>query len=219
MVQRLRGGRLATGPPAAAKVTRFAEARDHTFCEVECGDYAGWGAKRTRQILFVKNVLIWVRDKVEFGQAMEASAGPLWFAGELAAEHGPNWFDAQWNEPRGFRWRWRNGDRRLLICFVPQPEAHIGRRFQRWKVQREPWEWSPPWCVFQKRPRLAANKGTHIHFNTLLIPHSPDASPSELAASVQVIEKRADLTTLKVRAHGQAWRLSIGAEGPAVARR
>ena len=216
VVKRLRGGRLISEPPTCVKVTRFDERPGHTFCEVQCGDYTGWGAQRTRQILFVKNALIWVRDLVELGQPMEVSAGPLWFAGEMPAARGANWFDVKWNEPRGFRWLWRNGDRRLLIWFAPQPGTKVDVELQRWKTQRQPWEWSPPWVLSQRRPQLSGGRGTRVHFNTLLIPHGPDLDPAELAAGVRMMKDGVDSTTLEVDVRGSTWRLVIGEDAASV---
>ena len=209
VVKRLAGGQPVAGPPGRVTVKRFEETAHDTFCEVQCSDYTGWGAMRTRQILFVKNALIWVRDVVEFGQPMEASVGPLWFAPELAPARGANWFDVQWNEPRGFLWRWRNGDRRLLVLFVPQAQAEVGFRYQRWRTQRKVHEWSPAWCLFQKRARLNAQRGTRVHFNTLLLPHGPTDDPAKIAASVEVVGDTVDATTLEVKAGARGWRLSI----------
>jgi hypothetical protein len=216
VVQRLRGGQLAANPATGNAVKRFAEEARYTFCEVESGDYSGWGALRTRQILFVKNALLWVRDTVEFTQPMEASAGTLWFASELCPARGANWFDVQWNEPRGFRWLWRNGDRRLLICLVRQSDAAVGVQFEQWKTQRGPIDWSPPWCIFHKRGPLSAAKGTRVHFNALLIPHGPDSAPHELASRVSVVEDRVESTTLRVKLDAAAWRLTIGPGAAAV---
>ena len=184
LVKRLRGGKLVGRPPSRVNVTRFVERPELTFCEVETTDYTGWGATLRRRIFFARDRFLWVSDEAAFSQAMEASVGPLWHAAEAVAR-GPSWLDVAWPEPRGFRWTWRNGGRRLLVAFVPQDGAVVDCQLQRWKEQRLFHEWSPPLCLFQRRPHVRVDKDTTLRFDTLLIPHGPAQDPAALAQSIR----------------------------------
>jgi hypothetical protein len=182
-LKQIRGGRIVGDPPARITVKTFVEQADATYCETEMTDYIGLGTRLGRSMLLAKDRFLWVHDEAEFVQSMTVSVGPLWFVGEVAAR-GSNWFDVSWNEPRGFQWTWRNGDRRLLVCFVPRDGSQIDIQYQGWKTQRAVHQWSPPWCLYQKYAGYAAVPGARLEFDTVLIPHGPDEDPARLAAGV-----------------------------------
>lgn len=200
-LKRLRGGRVVNAPPTQSTVRHFAERPDLTYCETEIGDYGGWGTTMRRAIFWAKDRFLWIHDQAQFSQTMTASVGPLWFAGEVAAR-GANWFDVTWSEPRGFFWTWRNGDRRLLVYFVPRAGTRIDGQYEAWKTQRAFHQWSPPWCLYQKQAGLAAAPGQCVEFDTVLIPHGPADDPARLAAAI----------TAGTDASGRWVRLAAGAQ-------
>jgi len=183
-VKRLRGGRIVGKPPERVDIKSFVDQPGLCWCKAEMDDYGGWGVRLTREVFFAKDRFLWVGDEARFSQAMEAIVGPLWHVAEVAAR-GSNWFDVRWNEPRGFRWNWRNGDRRLLVYFVAQPKAVVDFQYQAWKVEREPHEWSPPLCLYQKQTLAPARRSIPVRFDTLLVPHPPTADPAALAAGIR----------------------------------
>jgi hypothetical protein len=182
-LKRLHGGRVISGPPTRLTVTQFTRRPDLAYCATEMTDYAGWGTRLRRAMFLAKGRFLWVADEAQFAQPMTVSVGPLWQAGEVAAR-GPNWFDVTWNEPRGFLWTWRNGDRRLLVFFVPRQQAVVGCQYQAWKTQRAVQQWSPPYCLYQKQAGYAAEPGAQLRFDTILIPHGPAEDPAALAGSI-----------------------------------
>lgn len=215
-VLRLRGGDLKGKPPQRVEVNAFVERPEFTWCRVETTDYSGWDVQLAREIFFAKDRFLWIGDEVQLTQAMEAIVGPLWYAAEATAR-GPNWFDVVWNEPRGFRWKWRNGRQHLLVYFVPRDEAVVDYQYQPWKTQRAEHDWSPPLCLYQKIRCGPAVSGGPIRFDTLLIPHPPTQDPAVLAAGIRS-ERRTDSRRIEISLGSETLRARVEVGVPALER-
>lgn len=168
-------GMAAAAEPMRAEVPRFAEDRALTWLQVRVLRYADLPITATRDILFVKNGFLVVRDSLEFHAAMRLRLGPAWHTRNLGPQSGDDWFNAYYDRlyhtglgvGRGVH-VWPNPAWDLMIAFAPRQDTAVGVDD---RYDENPWRVSPV------RLRQAWNgfvrSGERRTFVTALLPHPP----------------------------------------------
>jgi hypothetical protein len=81
-------------------VEAFADHALATHARLRVSNYMGFHASQTRELLFVKNRFVLVRDETAFDDAFRARVGPVWNTQNVGEPRGPNWvntwFTAHW---------------------------------------------------------------------------------------------------------------------------
>jgi len=228
LVRRYWGGRYH-GPGTRSEVTRFEEARRATVAWVEWRDPNGWGVRIERRITFLKNRLLWIRDRFNFPDAIAAAVGPVWHSAGLLPEHGESWYDTFQREPVANVFKFRNPERYLLHYFVPR-EGYASGAFEE-ASYLPPADCPPvdsveyidarcragaPYVLYQ-RWTGDAQAGASLWFDTLLLPHGPELSPEEAAGAVRVLLADGERVALEVGIGGERWILAESPSGIPIA--
>jgi hypothetical protein len=114
MVRQFWGG-LAREPGRHVNLERFDEREDVTVAWFSWYDSEGWGIKQRRHIYFLKNSGIWVRDRFEIPNRIEAAVATVWFAAALSDLRGKDWVNVSQPAPYRNVWRYRNPERYALM--------------------------------------------------------------------------------------------------------
>ena len=178
---------------------------DHALAShalVRVAGYMGYSAVHEREILFVKNGFVLVRDRTTFDDAFRARVGPVFNTQNVAPARGDNWlntwFSAHWfQNARLYEtppwdlliWHAPHADRRLIITdpddkpTLAEPKGSAAGLLY---STRYAWEGDV-------RP------GTSLQFIHVLLPHAPTKDASALAAGISALGDDAPLAAVAVR--------------------
>ncbi len=206
---RVRGGTLGAAPDAT-RVVRFADLPPLTYADIAWQDYPGWGLRLRREVVFVKGLGWWVRDRTDAGEPpVEWYLGPVWHADRLLAR-GPTWFDVDYPAPNSFRWPLANGNGHLLVYFTPKAEATVDYADRTDEVRPgQPWNSSLPWAVYQVTGPVQIASHHQAYFNTVLLPLAHDQTAAEAAAGIGVVTDGPGVTALTIRRGQATWILAV----------
>lgn len=139
---------------------------------------------REREFLFVKNKILWIRDRITTDPARPYAAGPIWQVGNLSPAHGANWFDT-----------WI--DTNLIFWFVPKPYVAIETISD---PQPKGYEkgWKKQYPAVLTQYATGKKGGGSLVFDTLLRPHKGDKDASEYAEDIKVLHDQNDITLISV---------------------
>lgn len=164
------------------------------------GNYMGYPAICTREVVFIKNVGVLAKDTVNFTLDLKLRWGQLYRVRNLGPDFGPNWANTylgEWIPLRGLGknapvlTRWRNTPRDLLIYYLPGPQGTLE------VVDESP---DDKTCVLPLRVqytyRQTTAPNTPICSTTLLLPHAPGPG-KPLADKVKVIADTPDVTAIE----------------------
>jgi len=209
---RLSGGAIGAAP-TETEVKAFKATDALCYADVAWRDYAGYGLAFRREILFVKGLGWWIRDRTEATDPCEWLLGPLWHVDRILSR-GDTWFDVDCPVPMSFAWPMANGTDHLLVYFTPQTEAVVDYADMRHRVdEKRPWYSSAPWAPYQCGGPLRLAAGRQAHFSTLLLPLRADESAEAAATNVQTILDEPAATVLRVQRGGTAWRMALNNDG------
>ena len=170
----------------AVKQKFFQDGKLTTFAGFSLEDRNSFGGRqgRDREFLFVKNKVLWVRDRVRPDAAKPFRAGPIWQVGNLSGTKGANWFDT-----------WI--DTNLMLWFVPKPYATV-------ELMSDPQPKGYDMGLKKLYPAVlaqyadGAKAGNGLVFDSLLFPHSGKEEAAKLAAQVKVLHDQDDITLISV---------------------
>ncbi len=166
-----------------SNVPEFSDGPLFTHARVQVSGYMGYEAKHEREILFVKNRFVMVRDQTDFGEAFRASIGPVWNTQNVGRPAGTHWVNT-WFTGHYFQkvkmydtppwdllvWHAPHADRRLTVADADEnPLAGV-----RMLATRYVWEGDV-------RP------GKPIQFVQVLLPHVPMRDASPLAEAIRCL--------------------------------
>lgn len=157
-------------------------------------NYMGYEVEHTREILFVKNRFVLVRDRSRFAESFPCRMGPVWNTGEITSPRGLNWVNcylpcAASLPPASFenpRWD-------LLVVHSPRE----GRRIETWKREEELVAYSVPYATrytWEGTPQV----GDVVQFSWLLLPHDPAVDPAALAEGVRFVRDEPETVALRI---------------------
>ena len=165
-----------------------------THAVVRVQDYTGFPMTHRRELFFVKNRFVVVRDVAEFRERFVARVGPTWKTQRVSATGG-HWLNTYMAAPlaaENIRLSSLACD--LLIYHAPKPDARL-EIVAKGKL-------GDPYAYVPLRTRYAwrgiVEPGKKLHFTQLLLPHTPLQPASELAADIRVLVDTLDQTVLRV---------------------
>jgi hypothetical protein len=165
----------------------FRDGKLATFAGFTLHEESPFGGNQTREreFLFVKNKVLWIRDRITPDPKRPYAAGPIWQVGKLSGDHGANWFDT-----------WI--DTNLLLWFVPKSYAAIEAISDpQPKGFEMGYKSHYPAVLTQYATGTEAVKKPLV-FDTLLQPHSEQTAAAPLAASIKVLHDQDDITLISV---------------------
>lgn len=193
-------GVSGAGAPVRVEVPAFADDPALTWLRVRALQYGGLPITATRDILFVKNGALVVRDKLEFHAAMKLRFGPCWHARNLGPQCGEDWFNTWYGGlystglgvGRGVH-VFPNPPWDLLVAFAPRQDCviEVADRYD-----------ENPWRVSPVRMRQSwsgiVNVGEIRTFVSVLLPHVPsfDVTPFREHIAFRVDREEALLVRL-----------------------
>ena len=164
----------------------FQDGKLATFAGFTLEERTPFGGPQTREreFLFVKNKILWIRDRITTDPARPYAAGPIWQVGNLSPAHGANWFDT-----------WI--DTNLMFWFVPKPYAAIETISD---PQPRGYEmgWKKQYPAVLTQYANGKKGGGSLVFDTLLLPHKRDKDASEYAKDIKVLHDQNDITLISV---------------------
>ncbi len=195
----------------------FSEFQDFGYTRLRMEEYAGRPLDLKREIVFLGDEGIWVRDSVTAKSEFAGALGPMWHPGYVYGERGEHWVNgAQLTLPvtafhkPGFATEWPNRPRDLLLQFKGGASAAVeDRDFSEYAFQesiRHNTTRDAVW--FHERTRLAG--GESRTFNTLLRPHAPTHNAANHAERVRWLADEADFTVVEIRSLMTSSRRLVG---------
>ena len=194
-------GTRVQGPAMEISVPAFYDRHYASYARVRVANYQGWPIDEERQFLFGRYRFLLLKDVVTFRRPWMCRIGPCWQTQQVGPETGPHWANTYVENlfltglglGRGFH-RWKNPAWDLLVFHPPQKgcELEVVNRYDEQPFRQLPVRLRYVW-------RGMANKGERRHFTTLLLPHDPTPTPSDVVKGIEVLADTVDLTA--IRAH------------------
>lgn len=182
-----------------------------THARIAVENYGGFRARQQRELLFVKNRFVLVRDETVFDDRFRAEVGPRWNTQSIGMR-GSTWTDtriaAHWYNAR-LR-LYDNPPGRLLIWHAPRAQA---------RLRVDPAE-VPPVGAEDQRAVLRhsmteryvwvgqAVPGQRLQFTTILLPHMRADEAANLASTIQVLRDEPGLSAVAI-GDSRGWELAV----------
>lgn len=182
-----------TGQPLETTVPIYIEDRAYTFARVRTANYQHLPVTYTREVLFVKNGFVLVRDRVRFEAALgNVRMGPCWQTRDLGPQCGENWFNTYYSKlnyaSAGLGkdvHTYRNPAWDLLVYFTPRAgrTQTVLDRYEENPFRNSPLQLRQVWTG-------SAQAGQEVVFTTVLLPHGPVFRPRELLEPAKPAEPK-----------------------------
>lgn len=194
----------------------FADHPLATHARLRVSNYMGFKARQTRELLFVKNRFVLVRDETVLDDSFRGRIGPVWNTQHVGEPRGANWLNT-W-----FTGHWFQGVRLydnppwdLLIYYAPRPDTALtvteppsdttlaepkGSALGKLKVTRYAWEGDV-------RP------SQRLQFVSLLVPHAPSADATPLAEVIHVLRDEPGLAVASITMEDRREMVALNSEG------
>jgi hypothetical protein len=213
------GGNGARRPPQLptgydrmeTHVDAFSDDPLATHAQLRVANYMGFRAEQTREMLFVKNRFVLVRDDTSFDDSFRARVGPVWNTQHVGRSRGANWTDT-WLTAHWYSGTLRLQDNppwNLLLFYAPRERAAL--------MVQEP-QGRPPgdgqddvlrhFRTVQYAWEGDVRPGTRLQFVNLLLPHAPDADAADLSRSIRVIRDEPGLAAVAL-VGADRWELAL----------
>jgi len=173
---------LAADPrPIEVSVPAFVEDPAFTFVQIRVEPYQALPVTYTRDILFVKNGFVMVKDRAKFASSMKVRIGPCYQTRDLGPQCGANWFNTYYEQlyytglglGRGIQ-SIRNPSWDLFVHFTPRQ----GRKQTVLDRQQDnPWRCSP--VQLRQVWSGLVRAGQELTFTSVLLPHTPSFTPKD----------------------------------------
>ncbi|MHB9022603.1 MAG: hypothetical protein ACYC7E_00280 [Armatimonadota bacterium] len=146
---------------------------------VQLSKYMGYPADLLREILFIKNVGVVIKDTLTLTVDLRLRWGDIYRVRNLGPDYGPNWINSylgEWIPVRALGkncpvlTRWRNTPRDLLIYFLPDMQGTL-EVVNDGEVDKT----LPLPLRVQYTLRQSVQPNAPVSMTTLLLPHAPGA--------------------------------------------
>jgi len=178
------------------EVPEFSDHALATHAVVRVKDYTGFPMTNQREIFFIKNRFVVVKDVAEFRERFLTRLGPTWQTQRITAA-GPNWLNTYMAAPLAAeKTNLLHPSYDLLVFHAPQAD----RRLDVAEIAKpgESYAYAP------LRTRYVwqgiVEPGKPVAFTQILLPHSPLQPAAELAAGIKVRLDTPEQTALCVAA-------------------
>jgi len=170
------------------------------YSRVRVDNYQGYPATLVREIVFVKDAGVVVKDTLTTDLDLKVRWSPLCRAHNVGPDYGDHWINTyvgEWIPLRGIGpaapvyTRWRNSPRDLMIYFLPDPQGKLELVDER---EKDPTLPLPLRVQYTLRQDLQAR--SPVAGVTLLVPHAP-GSAAPLANGVRVLRSEPASTVVE----------------------
>jgi len=194
-------GLAATGAEERITVPDLGETGMAAYACVDIDLYRGWPVRHRRQIVFLKNHLIWVKDDVLFHDGFLCKVGPRWQTRQVFPAVGRNWantfIDFHLSTGLGMGsglHRTENPATDLLVWFLPQKDCRVTYKD---RSKTNIWQTLPQQVQYVWEGLSRA--GQKQSFGTVLWPHEPDRDPSKWAKRLEAVAATTDVSAVRAR--------------------
>ncbi len=204
------GGVPAEKEPMRCEITRFVEDPLVTYARIHAPRYQQLPVDYTRDIVFVKNGFLLVKDYVTFHKTMKVRLGPGWQTRDLGPQSGADWFNTyyEWLYYTGLGLgngvhSFRNPAWDLLVRFAPRDDMEINVLD---RYADNPYRMSP--TRLRQEWTGIVQAGETKTFTTVLLPHAPALQGEVYADMVKVLTDDDERTLVQVTTEsdpGRKW--------------
>jgi hypothetical protein len=175
-------------------VPAFADHRLATHARVRVTGYMGYAATQERELLFVKNRFVLVRDETTFEDRFRARVGPVWNTQHVGDVHGPNWLNAWFSEYYFQQARlYEAPPYDLLIYHAPQTDRALTL------TPEEPDPASPRRLISTRYAWEGdVQPGTRLQFIQCLLPHATTRDATAVADRIRILADEPGLAAVEV---------------------
>ncbi|MBU0467008.1 MAG: hypothetical protein KKD94_02945 [Nanoarchaeota archaeon] len=186
-----------------------------TYSEIEIFNYLGKTADLKRQVFFVKNNFIWVRDVLVANDNLDAEIGPAWQTLAVYGTEGGNYINTAYTTlPNSHIWKiecpaddlnypaytmqWNNYPYDLLVVFPSlkgEMQLDAVNLDETFFILDEEVQSNVKYRVWDKKD-VALGQGSVEYFNSVLMPHEPDPDNGELAGEFAMLSDEEDVSVL-----------------------
>ncbi|NOZ24004.1 MAG: hypothetical protein GXP25_23245 [Planctomycetes bacterium] len=193
---------LAVDPrPIQTEVPIFVEDRDVTRVRIRATPFQQMPVTVDRDIVFVKNGFVLVKDRATFHATMNIRVGPCWQTRDLGPQCGDDWFNAYYEYiyytglglGKGVH-AYRNPAWDLLVRFAPRADTRITVQD---RYEDNPFRTSP--TMLRQSWAGIAKVGDVKTFTTILLPHGPAFDVTPYADWAQFVVDNDKTTLVHVR--------------------
>jgi len=187
--------------PIRTEVPRFVEDRDATYVRIRVLRYGKLPVTSERDIVFVKDAFVLVKDRLTFHKAMKVRVGPCWQTRNVGPQSGTSWFNAYYDQlyhtglgqGRGIH-AFRNPAWDLLVSFSPRKgyRQSLLDRYDENPYRNSPVRMRQSWAGIVKA-------GQVLTFTTVLLPHKPAFDVTPFAKRVEFLVDDNDNTLVRVQ--------------------
>jgi hypothetical protein len=171
-----------------------------THARIDVEGYMGYEAKHSREILFVKNRFVLIRDKTRFDDHFRAALGPVWNTQRIGPSRGEHWLNT-WFQGHFFQGvqMYESPAWDLLIYYAPQVEAKV-------VVSEAPIDtpFKTQLVSTQYRWEGDVTPGGQLQFTTLLLPHAPMRDATLLVEGIRVLVDQPGTVALEVAGNNRS---------------
>ncbi|MBT3376818.1 MAG: hypothetical protein HN742_09800 [Lentisphaerae bacterium] len=193
---------IAADPrPMRTEVPRFVEDSALTYARIRAQRYNQMPVDYEREIVFVKNAFVLVKDRVTFRATMRVRFGPCWQTRDLGPQCGADWFNTYYEYiyftglglGKGVH-AYRNPAWDLLVRFAPREdcELSVSDRFGDNPYRPSPTQLRQSWTGI-------ATPGQTFTFTSVLLPHGPAFDVRPYADWIEFLVDNDDTTLVRVR--------------------
>jgi len=198
------------------EVEKFSKAASTGYTRLKMEHYTGKDVDVSREVFFLGNKGLWVRDSLVGKNNYQAQIGPAWQVVNTYGQQGSNWVNSCANtipvpyiSLLQYMMQWPNQPEDLLIWFSSNSQAQMTID----DVTNDTVSFSVPVMnvhtkrVWQRQEVSLSNGQSH-HFNSVLMPHKPTDDASTLASTISILQDTADTSILQIE-EKQPWLRSV----------
>ena len=193
---------IAADPrPMRTEVPRFVDDPALTYARIRTQRYGQMPVDYEREIVFVKNAFVLVKDRVTFRATMRVRVGPCWQTRDLGPQCGDDWFNTYYEYiyftglglGKGVH-AYRNPAWDLLVRFAPRTECKlsVADRYGDNPYRPSPTQLRQSWTGI-------ATPGLTLTFTSVLLPHGPAFDVTPFADWVEFLVDNDETTLVRVK--------------------
>ena len=204
-------GLAATGAQEKITVPDLGETGMAAYACVDIDRYRGWPVRHRRQIVFLKNRLMWVKDDVTFHDGFLCKVGPRWHTRQVFPKVGTHWantfIDFHLSTGLGMGsglHRTENARTDLLVWFMPRKGCRVTHLD---RSRTNIWQTLPQQLHYVWQGLAAA--GQKLSFSTVLWPHQPNRDPAKWAARLSAVVDTPNVAAVRAKIDGKTTYLMV----------
>ncbi|HUT89037.1 MAG TPA: hypothetical protein VMY37_06060 [Thermoguttaceae bacterium] len=165
-----------------------------THARIDVDRYMGYEATHRRELLFVKNRFVLVRDETQFDDRFQAAVGPVWNTQCLGTPRGRHWMNT-WFRGHFFQGAqlYESPPWDLLVYYAPRSDAQL-------VISDAPIDtpFKTQLVSTQYRWQGDVQSAVRLQFVTVLLPHAPMRDATPVAERIRVLVDRPGCAAVEI---------------------